>query len=83
MFTDIAQDGMLTGVNLDATAALAEAVDTPVIASGGIGGAADLSALARKAATLGRGRIEGVIVGRALYDGRVTIKDALGALSTA
>jgi phosphoribosylformimino-5-aminoimidazole carboxamide ribotide isomerase len=78
IFTDIGRDGMLGGVNLDATAALARAVTTPVIASGGVGSAADLVALRAVAAeTPG---IEGVIVGRALYDGRITPEAALRAL---
>lgn len=69
IYTDISRDGMLTGVNLEQTVALADRLTTPVIASGGIGSMADVLAL-RDAA---RGtRIEGVIIGRALYDGRVT-----------
>lgn len=78
IFTDIGRDGMLGGVNLDATAALARAVTTPVIASGGVGSVQDLIALRHTAQdTPG---IEGVIVGRALYDGRVTPTAALQAL---
>jgi phosphoribosylformimino-5-aminoimidazole carboxamide ribotide isomerase len=78
IFTDIGRDGMLGGLNLDATAALARAVTTPVIASGGVGSVEDLVALRRVAAeTPG---IEGVIVGRALYDGRITPAEALKAL---
>jgi len=69
IYTDIGRDGMLSGLNLDQTAALAGAVGIPVIASGGVGGMDDLAALKALAATV-RG-IEGVIVGRALYDGRV------------
>ncbi len=79
IFTDIGRDGMLSGVNLDATAALARAVTTPVIASGGIGSVSHLAALRAVAAeTPG---IEGVIVGRALYDGRITPEEALTALA--
>lgn len=68
IYTDIGRDGMLSGLNLDQTVALAEQLTTPVIASGGVGSLGDLAALKR--AALGN-RIEGVIVGRALYDGRV------------
>lgn len=70
IYTDISRDGMLTGVNIEQTLALADRLTTKVIASGGIGSDDDVRAL-RDAA---RGtRVEGVIVGRALYDGRVTI----------
>jgi phosphoribosylformimino-5-aminoimidazole carboxamide ribotide isomerase len=79
IFTDIGRDGMLGGLNLEATAALARAVTTPVIASGGVGSVGDLAALRTVAAeTPG---IEGVIVGRALYDGRITPAEALAALA--
>ncbi|WP_159348564.1 1-(5-phosphoribosyl)-5-[(5-phosphoribosylamino)methylideneamino]imidazole-4-carboxamide isomerase [Roseomonas harenae] len=70
--TDIDRDGMLGGVNVAATAALAERLTTPVIASGGVAGRADLDALRAT------GTIAGVIIGRALYDGRLTAADALG-----
>jgi phosphoribosylformimino-5-aminoimidazole carboxamide ribotide isomerase len=78
IFTDIGRDGMLGGVNLKATAALARAVTTPVIASGGVGSVADLIAL--RAVAQETPGIEGVIVGRALYDGRITLAEALVAL---
>ena len=81
IYTDIGRDGMLAGLNLDATAALAARLRTPVIASGGVGGADDLRALRRAADALPPGRIEGVIVGRALYDGRITPADARAALA--
>jgi phosphoribosylformimino-5-aminoimidazole carboxamide ribotide isomerase len=74
IYTDIARDGMLTGVNVDATAALARAVRLPVIASGGVAGIEDITAL--RAAGAG---IEGAILGRALYDGRIEPKLALKA----
>jgi phosphoribosylformimino-5-aminoimidazole carboxamide ribotide isomerase len=80
IYTDIARDGMLAGLNLPATVALAEALAVPVVASGGVGSAADLAALAA-AARGSTGRIEGVIVGRALYDGRVSPAEALAVLS--
>ena len=73
LFTDIDGDGLLKGVNVAATAALARALSIPVIASGGVGSLADIQAL--KAA--GVANIEGVVVGRALYDGRIDPKEAL------
>jgi phosphoribosylformimino-5-aminoimidazole carboxamide ribotide isomerase len=80
IFTDIGRDGMLGGLNLERTAALADSVSTPVIASGGVGALADLAAL-RQAAAAATGTIEGVIVGRALYDGRVLPAEALSLLA--
>lgn len=80
IFTDIARDGMLAGLNIAATTALAARLSVPVIASGGVAGAADLDALAAAARGLPGGRIEGVIVGRALYDGRLTLAQALSTL---
>jgi phosphoribosylformimino-5-aminoimidazole carboxamide ribotide isomerase len=74
IFTDIARDGMLQGVNVAATAALARAVSIPVIASGGVGGVEDIVALAQSGAP-----IEGVVIGRALYDGRIDPAAALAA----
>ncbi|WP_416899544.1 MAG: 1-(5-phosphoribosyl)-5-[(5-phosphoribosylamino)methylideneamino]imidazole-4-carboxamide isomerase [Minwuia sp.] len=73
VFTDIDRDGVLQGVNAEATAALAEAVSIPVIASGGVAGIEDIRRL-RKLAHTG---IEGVIIGRALYDGRIDPAEAL------
>jgi phosphoribosylformimino-5-aminoimidazole carboxamide ribotide isomerase len=79
VYTDIGRDGMLTGLNLDHTVALAASLATPVIASGGVSGLADLAALREVA----RGtRIEGVIVGRALYDGRLDPVSALALMSS-
>ncbi|MDE2005808.1 MAG: 1-(5-phosphoribosyl)-5-[(5-phosphoribosylamino)methylideneamino]imidazole-4-carboxamide isomerase [Rhodospirillales bacterium] len=78
IFTDIARDGMLSGVNLDQTLALARLVATPVIASGGVAGIADLAAL-RDAAP--GSTLAGVIVGRALYDGRIDPAAGLAALA--
>jgi len=73
IYTDIARDGMLSGVNVEATAALARAVPgIPVIASGGVASAQDIVAL--RAAGAG---IAGAILGRALYDGRVDPAEAL------
>jgi phosphoribosylformimino-5-aminoimidazole carboxamide ribotide isomerase len=74
IYTDIGRDGMLSGLNLEQTVALSRRLTTPVIASGGVGGMAHLAAL-KEAAT--ETRIEGVVVGRALYDGRVDPGEAL------
>ena len=74
VYTDIGRDGALAGANVAATAALAEAVDIPVIASGGVASTDDIKALAAASA-----RIEGVIIGRALYDGRIDPAKAVAA----
>ncbi len=79
IYTDIGRDGMLGGLNLDETLALADSISTPVIASGGVGTLADLAALKRAVGE--RDSIEGVIVGRALYDGRVGLPEALALLA--
>ena len=73
LFTDIGRDGLLKGVNLDATVDLARQVDIPVIASGGVKGLDDIHVLALHA----KDGIEGVITGRALYDGRLDLAAAL------
>ncbi len=73
LFTDIDGDGLLKGVNVKATAALARALSIPVIASGGVGADADIDALI----AAGEPNIEGVVVGRALYDGRINVPAAL------
>jgi phosphoribosylformimino-5-aminoimidazole carboxamide ribotide isomerase len=78
IYTDIGRDGMLSGLNLEQTVDLATSLTTPVIASGGVGSQADLVALKEAAAGT---RIEGVIVGRALYDGRVDPASALAVLA--
>ena len=74
IYTDIGRDGMLCGLSLEQTVALSQRLTTPVIASGGVGSLADLAALREAAKGT---RIEGVIVGRALYDGRVDPAEAL------
>ena len=71
IFTDIARDGMLSGPNLEAMAGMAGAVEIPVIASGGVAGAAHVAALREVDG------LEGVIIGKALYDGKVTLQDLL------
>ena len=73
LFTDVDRDGLLGGVNARATAALARSVTIPVIASGGVGGMEDIEALIAAEEP----NIAGVVIGRALYDGRVDAKSAL------
>jgi phosphoribosylformimino-5-aminoimidazole carboxamide ribotide isomerase len=73
IFTDIARDGMLQGVNVEATASLSRAVRIPVIASGGVAGIGDVAALVAAKER----NIEGVVIGRALYDGRIDVAEAL------
>ena len=69
-------DGTKDGYDIELTAAVSAAVEVPVIASGGVAGIADIHALAAARADFG-GRIEGVITGRALYDGRLDLAEAL------
>ena len=73
LFTDIGRDGMLKGVNIDATLELARRVDIPVIASGGVKGLDDIHVLSLHA----KDGIEGVITGRALYEGRLDLAAAI------
>jgi len=73
LYTDIGRDGMLTGVNIEATVALARAVRIPVLASGGI---ADIGDIERLCAVEGDG-VEGAVLGRALYEGKLDFKAAL------
>lgn len=73
LFTDVGRDGMLKGCNVQATVDLARATDIPVIASGGVAGIADI----RMLALFAKDGIEGVITGRALYDGRLDLAAAL------
>lgn len=75
LFTDIDGDGLLKGVNVKATAVLAKALSIPVIASGGVGSLVDIEALVAAREP----NIEGVVVGRALYDGRIDPAAALAA----
>lgn len=76
IYTDIERDGAMQGPNIAATAALAEAVSIPVIASGGVSSLADLAALKASGAPL-----DGVISGRALYDGRIDLAEAVALLA--
>lgn len=73
IYTDIARDGMLTGPNIAATARLAQLSTVPVIASGGVGRLEDIKELARLP-------LEGIIVGRALYEGKFDVAKALAVL---
>jgi len=76
IFTDISRDGMLSGVNVEATAELAKASGVKVIASGGVSSLADIKALQAHAAD----GIEGCIIGKAIYTGALDLKEALAAL---
>lgn len=75
IYTDIERDGMLTGPNLDALRRMAEAVRHPIIASGGIATLDDVRRLAKLEPTC----IVGALVGKALYEGRFSLKEAIAA----
>ncbi|WP_152013186.1 MULTISPECIES: 1-(5-phosphoribosyl)-5-[(5-phosphoribosylamino)methylideneamino]imidazole-4-carboxamide isomerase [unclassified Bosea (in: a-proteobacteria)] len=79
VYTDIARDGMLQGINWDGTIALAHALTIPVIASGGLASMADIERLCAPDAAI----LEGAITGRALYDGRIDPAAALARLAAA
>jgi len=79
IYTDISRDGLLKGLNMDATIALADAVRIPVIASGGLASLDDVRALLQPRAR----RLEGAITGRALYDGRLDAAAALALMRAA
>jgi len=79
IFTDIARDGLLKGLNLDATIALAERITVPVIASGGLASLDDITALLEPRAA----KLEGAISGRALYDGRLDPAAAMALVRAA
>ncbi len=79
IYTDIARDGMLKGLNIDATIALADAVSIPVIASGGLASLDDIRALLHPRAK----KLAGAIAGRALYDGRLDAAAALKLIRSA
>jgi phosphoribosylformimino-5-aminoimidazole carboxamide ribotide isomerase len=79
IFTDIARDGLLKGLNLDATIALADSISIPVIASGGFASIADVRALLAPRAK----KLAGAIAGRALYDGRLDPVEALTLIRAA
>jgi phosphoribosylformimino-5-aminoimidazole carboxamide ribotide isomerase len=79
VYTDITRDGMLQGLNLDATISLAEAISIPVIASGGLASIGDIKALLEPRAK----KLAGAIAGRALYDGRLEAAEALALIRAA
>ena len=79
LFTDIGRDGLLKGCNIDATVDLARSTDLPVIASGGVKGLDDIRMLSLYA----EDGIEGVITGRALYDGRLDLAAAIAMANRA
>jgi phosphoribosylformimino-5-aminoimidazole carboxamide ribotide isomerase len=79
IYTDISRDGLLKGLNLDATIALADAVAIPVIASGGLASLDDIRLMLEPRAA----RLAGAIAGRALYDGRLNASEALRLIRAA
>src|SRR5438876_7450313 len=80
IYTDIGRDGMLTGVNIDATLKLAQAIKTPIIASGGLNSVDDIQAVCTRLAPEG---VIGAIAGRALYEGKLELKSAQAAADKA
>jgi phosphoribosylformimino-5-aminoimidazole carboxamide ribotide isomerase len=79
IYTDVSRDGMLKGINWDATIALADAISIPVIASGGLASIDDVRVMTESRAK----KLEGAIAGRALYDGRLDPVEALKLLRNA
>jgi phosphoribosylformimino-5-aminoimidazole carboxamide ribotide isomerase len=79
LFTDVGRDGLLKGCNIEATVDLARASKIPVIASGGVAGIGDI----RMLSLFAKDGIEGVITGRALYDGRLDLSAALAVAAAA
>jgi phosphoribosylformimino-5-aminoimidazole carboxamide ribotide isomerase len=80
VYTDIGRDGMLTGINVEATFKLAQAIKTPIIASGGLNSVQDVQAVCQKLVPEG---IIGAIAGRALYEGKLDLKQAQAAANKA
>jgi phosphoribosylformimino-5-aminoimidazole carboxamide ribotide isomerase len=80
IYTDIGRDGMLSGVNIEATLKLAQAIKTPIIASGGLNGLGDVQANCEKLVPEG---VIGTIAGRALYEGKLELKSAQAAADQA
>jgi len=80
IYTDIGRDGMMSGVNIEATLKLAQALKTPIIASGGLASIADVQAICAKLVPEG---IIGAIAGRALYEGKLDLKAAQAAADKA
>jgi phosphoribosylformimino-5-aminoimidazole carboxamide ribotide isomerase len=79
IYTDVARDGMLKGINWESTIALANAISIPVIASGGLASIDDIKRMTQPDA----GKLEGAIAGRALYDGRLDPAEAIAMLRAA
>jgi phosphoribosylformimino-5-aminoimidazole carboxamide ribotide isomerase len=79
IYTDIERDGMLQGLNVEATLRLAQATQIPVIASGGLASLEDIRRLIEPDCAI----LEGAICGRALYDGRLDGRDALRLIAQA
>jgi phosphoribosylformimino-5-aminoimidazole carboxamide ribotide isomerase len=78
IYTDIARDGVLKGLNIEGTLALADAISIPVIASGGLASLADIERLIQPDCA----KLAGAITGRALYDGRIDPSQALALIKT-
>jgi phosphoribosylformimino-5-aminoimidazole carboxamide ribotide isomerase len=80
IYTDIGRDGMMSGINIDATFKLAQQLKTPVIASGGLNSIKDVEAVCAKLAPEG---VIGAIAGRALYEGKLDLQEAQAAADKA
>ena len=80
IYTDIGSDGMMGGVNIEATLKLAQAIKTPIIASGGLNSLGDVEAICQKLVPEG---VIGTIAGRALYEGKLDLKQAQAAADKA
>jgi phosphoribosylformimino-5-aminoimidazole carboxamide ribotide isomerase len=80
VYTDIGRDGMMSGINIDATLRLAQATKTPIIAAGGLNSVEDVQALCTRLAPEG---VIGAIAGRALYEGKLELKKAQAAADKA
>jgi phosphoribosylformimino-5-aminoimidazole carboxamide ribotide isomerase len=80
VYTDIGRDGMMGGINIEATLRLAKATKTPIIASGGLTGLADVEAICKQLVPEG---VIGAIAGRALYEGKLDLKTAQAAADKA
>ena len=80
IYTDIGRDGMMNGVNIEATLKLAQAIKTPIIASGGLNGIPDIELICAKLAPEG---VIGAIAGRALYEGKLDLRKAQAAADQA
>jgi len=80
VYTDIGRDGMMSGVNVEATLKLAQAIKTPIIASGGLNSIKDVETVCAKLVPEG---VVGAIAGRALYEGRIDFKKAQAAADKA